>query len=94
MSTPTQQTKDKTDVSWPLLLGLATVIVGSLSLLCHNVIYTEGEVMQGLFGLLVCLTAGLVLAGFYRRKIAAWLIVMLGGSLLLWQCCQTSSIVL
>jgi hypothetical protein len=89
MSTSTQQTHQEPDVSWPLLLGLAAVVVGSLYLLRYNVIYTEGEVMQGLFSLLVSLTGGLVLVGFYRRKIAAWSILLLGGSLLLWQCAES-----
>ena len=76
-------------MSWAMLLVIAAVIVGSLSLLRYNVLYTEGEVMQGLFTLLVCLTLGSVLIGFHRRVIAAWCVVLLGGSLLLWQTYQT-----
>jgi hypothetical protein len=68
-----------------MLLGIAAVMVGSLYLLSYSVLYTEGEVMQGLFRLLVCLVAGAVLVGFRRRKMAARCITLLGGSLLLWQ---------
>ena len=77
------------DVSWLLLLAIAIVVVGSVYLLSYNVLYTEGEVMQGLFTLLAFLTAGSVLLGFYRRKIAVWCVTLLGGSLLLWQTYQS-----
>jgi hypothetical protein len=77
------------DVSWLLLLSIAAVIVGSLCLLCRNVLYTEGEVMQSLFILLVCLVAGCVLIGFYRRSIAVWCITLIGGCLLVWQAYQS-----
>jgi hypothetical protein len=59
-----------------------------LSLLSYNVLCTEGEVMQGLFILLVGLVAGFVLIGFHRRKTAAWCVIVLGGVLLLWQTYQ------
>lgn len=72
-----------------MLLGIATVIVGSLCLLHHNVLYTEGEVMQGLFALLVGLVASCTLIGFYRRTIAVWCITLLGGCLLVWQAYQS-----
>lgn len=72
-----------------MLLSIATVMVGSLGLLRYNVLYTEGEVMQGLFTLLVGLVAGCILIGFYRRKIAVWCLTLLGGSLLVWQAYQT-----
>lgn len=72
-----------------MLLTIAAVIIGSLALLQYNVLYTEGEVTQGLFTLLIFLTLGLVAIGFYRRTVAAWSVVLLGGSLLLWQAYQT-----
>ena len=71
-----------------MLLTIATVMVGALYLLSYNVIYNEGEVIQGLFKLSVLLTAGCVLIGFYRRKVAVWCIVLFGGCLLLWQAKQ------
>lgn len=76
------------DVSWLMLLSVATVVVGSAYLLSYNVLYTEGEVIQRLFTFLVFVTAGSVLIGFYRRKIAVWCVTLLGGSLLLWQTYQ------
>ena len=76
------------DVSWLMLLSIGAVVVGSLSLLRYNVLYTEGEVMQGLFTLLVGLVATCVLLGFHSRRRAVWCVTLLGGSLLLWQTYQ------
>ncbi len=77
------------DVSWPLLLTIATVVLVSLCLLQYNVLYTEGEVMQAMFTLLICLVGGSVLIGFYRRRVALWCVTLLGGSLLIWQAYQS-----
>lgn len=88
MNLPIQKPGSSQDNSWPLLLTIAAVMVGSLSLLQYNVIYTEGEVMQGLFTLLIGLVAACALIGFYRRKVAVWCVVLFGGSLLLWQAYQ------
>jgi hypothetical protein len=71
-----------------MLLSIAAVEVSALWLLRYNVLYTEGEVMQALFTLLVFLVAGCTLIGFYRRSIALWCVTMLGGGLLLWQAYQ------
>lgn len=79
----------KQDVSWPKLSSFAAVIVGSLWLLSHNVFYTEGEVMQGVFTLAVFLVAAFFLLGFYSRNAAFWCITAVGGSLLIWQTYQT-----
>jgi hypothetical protein len=84
------QTESKTrDISWSMLLTVAIVIVGSTHLLSHNVLYTDGEVMQRLFPLLVIQAAGSVLLGFYRRRIAIWCVTLLGGIPLLWQTYQS-----
>jgi hypothetical protein len=72
-----------------MLLGFAAVVVAPLCLLRYNVLYTEGEVMQALFTFLICLVAACILIGFRRRKMAAWCITLLGGSLLVWQTYQT-----
>lgn len=77
------------DVSWLMLLSIGAVVVGALSLLRSNVLYTEGEVMQRLFTLLVSLVAASVLIGFHCRRTAVWCVTLLGGSLLLWQAWQT-----
>ena len=88
MNAPTQKGGLAQDVSWLLLLSNSTVVLGALGLLRYNVIYTEGEVMQGLFTLVVGLVAACVLIGFHRRKLAMWCVTLLGGSLLLWQTYQ------
>lgn len=88
MKRPSHEDKMAQDVSWLLLLSIAAVIVGSLCLLQRNVFYTEGEVMQGLFTLLVGLVAGCILIGFHRRTTAMWCVTLLGGCLLLWQAYQ------
>jgi hypothetical protein len=77
------------DVSWPLLLAVAAMVIICLCLLHYNVLYTEGEVMQGLFALLICLVGGSVLIGFYRRGVALWCVTLLGGSMLVWQAYQS-----
>lgn len=77
------------DVPWSLLLAVASIFVISLSLLRYNVIYTEGEVMQGLFTLLILSVGGLVVIGFRSRKLALWCVTLLGGSLLIWQAYQS-----
>ena len=89
MNSPNQKNMPKQDVSWFLLLTVAGVIIGSLFLLRHNVLYTEGEVMQGLFTLLVWLLAACILIGLRRRLLALWCITLIGGSLLVWQTYQT-----
>ena len=89
MNAPNQEGRPTQDVSWLMLLTIGAVVVGSLWLLCYNVLYTEGEVMQGLFTLLVGLVAACVLLGFHRRRTATWCVTLLGGSLLLWQAYQT-----
>lgn len=76
------------DVSWPMLLAVGTVVVGSLWLLHFNVLYTEGEVIQGLFTLIVGLVAACVLIGFWHRGRALWCVTVFGGAILLWQTYQ------
>jgi hypothetical protein len=89
MNAPDQNVKPTEDVSWLMLLSVGAVVVGSLWLLSYNVLYTEGEVMQGLFKLLVGLVGFCVLIGFRCRRTAIWCVSLLGGSLLLWQAYQT-----
>lgn len=71
-----------------MLLTVGAVIVGSLYFLRYNVVYTEGEVMQALFTLLVGVVAACILIGFHRRRTAIWCVTLLGGPLLLWQAYQ------
>lgn len=72
-----------------MLIGVTGVFVASLWLLRHNVIYTEGEVMQGLFTLLVMVVGACILIGFRNRGAALWCVTLVGGSLLLWQAYQS-----
>jgi hypothetical protein len=88
MNAPNQKDRSLQDVSWPLLLTVGAVIVGSLYFVSYNVVYTEGEVMQGLFTLLIGAVAACILIGFHRRRTAVWCVTLLGGSLLLWQTYQ------
>jgi hypothetical protein len=76
-------------VSWALLLTTASIFVVTLSVLQYNVLYTEGEVMQAVFTLLVGMVAACVLFGFGSRTVAMWCVTLLGGSLLIWQAYQT-----
>jgi len=74
--------------SWPLLLAISVVICGTAALMGRNVYYTEGEVMRGVYYLAVGGTALLLTLGFANRSLAAWLMVLCGGVLILWQANQ------
>ncbi len=78
----------KPDLSWQMLLVLMIVVIGTLWLQSYTVLYTVGEVVQGLFHVLVFLTAICGLLGLYRRRIAAWVILAGGGALVLCQAYQ------
>jgi hypothetical protein len=82
------KTKPAQDISWRMLLSLTGIFVGVLSLLRYNVIYTEGEVMQGLFTMAIGGVAACAAIGFQSRRRALWSVMVLGGSLLLWQAYQ------
>lgn len=81
----TKGSRQKPDISWRFLLATTALITGSLYFVGYSVLYTEGEVMQGVFVLFTILAGGSVMIGFYRREIAMYAVVLLGGSLLLWQ---------
>lgn len=81
-------THAKSDISWLMLLVLMIVVIGTLWLQSYTVLYTEGEVVQGLFQVLVFLTPICGLLGFYRRRLAAWVILVGGGALVLCQAYQ------
>lgn len=75
--------------SWPLLIALSTVITGTAGLMEYNTVYTEGEVMQFLYRVAVAGVAALLLLGFANRAVAAWLTLLCGGTLILWQANQS-----
>jgi hypothetical protein len=76
-------------IPWPLLLALAGVILGTACLMARNTIYTQGEVMEGLYRLSIGLVAAMLLLGFFNRNLAAWVILGCGGAMILWQASQT-----
>ncbi|MGC4015725.1 MAG: hypothetical protein QM755_14555 [Luteolibacter sp.] len=82
--------KTGSTVSWPILIAAMLVIGGSLAFLHDGVLYTEGEIMQGMFQFLsmALITITLVIAACGARRAAMWLLMGAGGSLLLWQCRQ------
>lgn len=76
------------EISWTALLCLTGLMTVVLYLLSYVVIYTEGEVVQGLFTGLVWVVGGLTLVGFFSRRLAFGAALLLGGSLLIWQTAQ------
>jgi len=76
-------------IPWPLLLALAAVILGTACLMARNTIYTEGEVMEGLYRLSIGVVAAMLLLGFFNRNLTAWMILGCGGAMILWQANQT-----
>lgn len=76
-------------ISWTILILLEIVIFLPLYFLSYNVIYTEGEVMQGLFLILIFIFAGVsMLLALYSRRVAVFVMLGGGGMLLLWQSYQ------
>jgi hypothetical protein len=87
MNTPLRnQANEK--IGWRALIAVSLTLFVSLQALGYVVLYTEGEVMQGLFRFLVWGVAGLTLLGFRSQRMAFWAILLLGGFLLLWQTFQ------
>lgn len=76
------------DLSWTLFLAICAALLLPLWLVGYCVVYTEGEVMHGLFRALTVLAGLLVLLGFYRRKLAVSLLVFVAAVLLIWQTSQ------
>lgn len=88
-STRPMVTKKKNDISWSLFALTGIAILLPLHFLSYSVIYTEGEVMQGLFvGSTAVLAGAAVLLTIFSRKHAALLVVVIGGTLLIWQSYQ------
>lgn len=89
MNPPNEKARSTASVPWLLLIVIWALVVSSLWLLSYNVIYTEGEVMHGMFTLGVILVAACILLGFHSRTTALACVGILGGLLLLWQAYQT-----
>jgi hypothetical protein len=76
------------DLSWTLFLAICAGFLLPLWLVGYCVVYTEGEVMHGMFRGLTVLAGLLVLIGFHRRKLAAAWVAGICGVLLIWQSWQ------
>jgi hypothetical protein len=76
------------EISWAALLCLTGLMMVAIYLLSYVVVYTGGEVVQGLFKVLVWVVGGLALVGFFSRRLAFGAVLLLSGSLLIWQTFQ------
>ena len=76
------------DLSWPLFLAICAAVMLPLWLIGYCVVYTEGEIMHGMFRGMSGLAGLLVLVGFHRRTLAAAWVVGICGALLIWQTWQ------
>ena len=76
------------DLSWTLFLAICAGVLLPLWFVGYCVVYTEGEVMVGMFRGMTVLAGLLVLIGFHRRKLAAAWLVATCGALLIWQSWQ------
>lgn len=64
---------------------LVLLFTGTEALLAHNTLYTEGEVMQALYWLLVCVNLPIIAVAFWKPRIGIWCAFLLGALLLPWQ---------
>jgi hypothetical protein len=79
----------KSDASWLAFLTAAVAILLPAYLLGYNVVFTEGELMQGLYYLVLILVGCSALSAFYRRDVGIISVAILGGLLLTWQASQS-----
>ncbi len=79
----------KRDASWISFLSVAAAILLPAYLLSYNVVFTEGEVLQGLYCLLLIIAGVSSLTAFYRRDVGITLVALSGGLLLTWQAYQS-----
>ena len=64
---------------------LVLLLAGTEAFLAHNSLYTEGEVMQGLYWLLVYANIPILAVALWKPRIGAWFAFGLGALLLPWQ---------
>lgn len=64
---------------------LVALLAGTEGLLAYNTLYTEGEVMQGLYWVLVWTNIPIVLLALWKPRIGIWAAFGLGALLLPWQ---------
>ena len=73
-----------TELRDPSPLG-ELLLAATEALLGHNTFYTEGEVMQGLYWLLVAGNIPILIIAIWRPRIGVWTALALGALLLPWQ---------
>lgn len=64
---------------------LVLVLASTEAMLAHNTLYTEGEVIQGLYWLFVGANVPILVVALWRPRIGLWSAVALGALLLPWQ---------
>lgn len=64
---------------------LVALLAGTEGFLAYNTLYTEGEVMQGLYWVLVWTNIPIVLLALWKPRIGIWAAFGLGALLLPWQ---------
>jgi hypothetical protein len=64
---------------------LVILLAGTEALLAHNTLYTEGEVMQGLYWMLVWANLPILFLALWKPRIGIWSAFALGLLLLPWQ---------
>ncbi len=65
-----------------LILGISEYF------LAYNTYYTEGEVMQGLYYLLVALNIPIVFIAIWKPRVGLWAVLILAALLLPWQAAE------
>ncbi|MBK8094405.1 MAG: hypothetical protein IPK32_21185 [Verrucomicrobiaceae bacterium] len=86
---PDPHPNPKSDASWLSFLTVAIAILLPSYFLGYNVVFTEGEVMQGLYYLVLILVLCTTLSAFYRRDVGIISVAIMGGLLLTWQTSQS-----
>lgn len=83
---PSETSRRPPDSPWWLFVLVAVAVFTPLWRITYCTLYTEGEVMQGLFTVLLWAT-GVLACGlaFIRRTPAIAMVALLGGLLLFWQ---------
>lgn len=86
---PAQNTTVRKDASWLAFVLATAAILTPAYLLGYNTLFTEGEVIQGLYYLVLAGAAVGALAALYRRNVGIIVVSLLGGLLLCWQAYQS-----
>ena len=64
---------------------LVLLLAATEAFLIHNTLYTEGEVMQGLYRVLVYANIPIMAVALWRPRVGVWCALGLGALLLPWQ---------